>query len=200
VGDSTYRALLQIGIETIKELREAKPDVLERYIGNYGLDLWHKAHGQHLSEVVAYHETKSVSTENTFEENKTDLNFLQNELVRMTEKIAFELRQENKMAGCISVKIRYPDFETNSRQTTIPYSFYDDELIPHAKDLFQKLYKKGQAIRLLGVRLSELTSEAVQTNLFADKERKADLYKAIDDVKNRFGKKALTKATGKNKL
>jgi DNA polymerase IV len=200
VGDQTYRALLQIGIETIKELREAKLDLLERYIGNYGADLWRKAQGIHEGLVQAYHETKSVSTENTFEENKTDLNFLLNELVRMTEKIAFELRQENLMAGCVAVKIRYPDFETTSRQTTLPYTFYDDEIIPVAKDLFQKLYRKGQAVRLLGVRLSELTSEAVQTNLFADKERKADLYKAIDAVKNRFGKSSLTKATGKNKL
>ena len=197
VGDQTFRALLQIGIESIKELREAKPAMLERYIGNYGIDLWHKAHGRHDGRVLEYHEAKSVSTENTFEENKTDINFLMTELARMTEKISFELRQENKMAGCISVKIRYPDFETTSRQTTVPYTFYDDELIPVAKDLFHKLYRKGQAVRLLGVRLSELTNEAVQTNLFANKEKKADLYKAIDDVKNRFGKASLTKATGK---
>lgn len=200
VGDQTFRSLMQIGIETIKELRESKIELLERYIGNYGVDLWHKAHGRHEGLVVEYHETKSVSTENTFEENKTDTNFLLNELVRMTEKIAFELRQENKMAGCISVKIRYPDFETTSRQTTIPYTFYDDELIPVAKDLFHKLYRKGQPVRLLGVRLNELTEEAVQTNLFADKEKKADLYKAIDDVKNRFGKTSLTKASGKSKI
>jgi DNA polymerase IV len=200
VGEQTFRSLLQIGIETIKELREAKIEMLERYAGNYGVDLWHKAQGRHEGLVVEYHETKSVSTENTFEENKTDVNFLLTELVRMTEKIAFELRQENKMAGCISVKIRYPDFETTSRQTTVPYTFYDDELIPVARELFHKLYRKGQPVRLLGVRLNELTNEAVQTNLFADKEKKAELYKAIDGVKNRFGKTSLTKATGKFKI
>ncbi len=197
VGDHTFRSLLQVGIETIRELREAKPEMLERYLGNYGLDLWHRAHGRHTSEVASYHETKSVSTENTFDQNKTDIGFLMTELVRMTEKIAFELRQENKMAGCVSVKIRYPDFETTSRQTTIPYTFYDDELIPVAKDLFHKLYRKGHPVRLMGVRLSELTNEAVQTNLFTDTQKKAGLYKAIDDVKNRFGKGFLTKATGK---
>lgn len=197
VGQQTFRTLLQVGIETIQELRQAKPEMLEHYLGNYGLDLWHKAQGRHEGEVTPYHEAKSVSTENTFDENKTDLNFLMNELVRMTEKIAFELRQENKMAGCMAVKIRYPDFETTSRQSTIPYTFYDDELIPVAKDLFHKLYRKGQPIRLLGVRLSELTDEAVQTNLFIDTEKKADLYKAIDDVKNRFGRSSLTKAAGK---
>jgi DNA polymerase-4 len=197
VGSQTYRSLLQIGIETIRELREAKPALLEHYLGNYGLDLWQKAHGRHEGAVTPYHEAKSVSTENTFEENKTDTDFLLTELVRMTENIAFELRKENKMAGCISVKIRYPDFETTSRQTTIPYTFYDDELIPVARDLFAKLYRRGNPVRLLGVRLSELTADAVQTNLFTDTEKKAELYKAIDDVKSRFGRGSLTKATGK---
>jgi DNA polymerase-4 len=197
VGDHTFRSLLQLGIETMKELREAKPAMLEHFLGKYGLDLWHKAHGRHDGEVSPYHEAKSVSTESTFNENTTDMVFLMAELVRMTEKIAFELRQDNKMAGCMAVKIRYPDFETTSRQTTIPYTFYDDELIPVAKDLFHKLYRKGHPIRLMGVRLSELTGEAVQTNLFADLGKKAELYKAIDDVKNRFGKSSLTKATGK---
>ena len=98
--------------------------------GKYGAELWNKSHGIHNGEVVSYHEAKSISTENTFDENIADAEILLNELVQQTEKIAYELRQDNKMAGCIAVKIRYPDFETTSRQTTIPYTFYDDELIP----------------------------------------------------------------------
>ena len=117
------------------------------------------------------------------------------ELVRLTEKIAFELRQDKKFAGCVTVKIRYPDFETTSKQVTVPYTCSDDEIIPVAKELFHKLYKKGTPVRLLGVRLSELTNEAVQTNLFDDVEKKSDLYKAIDDVKNRFGKFKLKRAS-----
>jgi DNA polymerase-4 len=97
----------------------------------------------------------------------------------------------------VAVKIRYPDFETTSRQTTIPYTFYDDELIPVAKELFHKLYRKGQKVRLMGVRLSDLTNEAVQTNLFSDQQKKADLYNAIDEVKERFGRNSLGKAGGK---
>jgi DNA polymerase-4 len=124
------------------------------------------------------------------------MDFLMAELVRMTERVAYELRQDDKTAGCIAVKIRYPDFETTSRQVTIPYTFYDDELIAKAKELFHKLYRKGQPIRLLGVRLSELTSEAIQTNLFENTKKKTDLYKAIDDVKNKFGKYAVVKAGG----
>ncbi len=95
----------------------------------------------------------------------------------------------------MAVKIRYPDFETTSRQTSISFTCADDELIPVVKDLFNKLYKKGKPIRLLGVRLSELTQGAVQANLFSDTERKSDLYKAIDEVKNRFGKMKIKRAS-----
>ncbi len=196
VGDQTNRDLLQLGIETIRELRLANPDMLLRQLGKLGPELWNKAHGRHSGAVNPYQEAKSVSTENTYETDITDLSFLESELVRMTEKIAYELRQENKLAGCIAVKIRYPDFETTSRQTTIPYTFYDDELIPQARALFRQLYRKGCAVRLLGVRLSELTAEAKQTNLFQDIDRKSDLYKAIDSVKNQFGKESINKAGG----
>ena len=120
------------------------------------------------------------------------------EIVRMTEKIAFELRKEEKVTGCITVKLRYPDFETTSRQISIPYTNADDEIIPVAKNLFHKIYKKGQPIRLLGVRLSDLTNDAVQTNLFQNIERKNVLYKAIDDVKKRFGSNSVNRASGKS--
>ena len=196
VGDHTYETLKEMGVFTIRDLSEVPVEVLEQRLGKYGVDLWSKSRGIHSSEVVPYHEAKSISTENTFEENKTDMDFLMAELVRMTERVAYELRQDDKTAGCIAVKIRYPDFETTSRQVSIPYTFYDDELIAKAKELFHKLYRKGQPIRLLGVRLSELTSEAVQTNLFVDTQKKSDLYKAIDDVKNKFGKDAVIKAGG----
>jgi DNA polymerase-4 len=197
VGDQTYENLKAIGVYTIRDLSEQSPEVLEKRFGKYGLDLWNKAQGIHHGEVTPYYETKSISTESTFEENILDVDRLMTELVHMTERVAYELRQDNKTAGCIAVKIRYPDFETTSKQTTIPYTFYDDELIPKAKELFHKLWRKGLPVRLMGVRLSELTEEAVQTNLFNDAEKKNDLYKAIDDVKNRFGKYSITKATGK---
>lgn len=193
IGTQTYQQLLTMGIKTLGDISSRTPAELELWLGNYGVELWSRAQGIHNSEVVPYHEAKSISTENTFDTNKTSVDFLLSQLVRMTEKIAFELRQDNKMAGCIAVKIRYPDFETTSRQTTIPYTFYDDELIPVAKDLFDKLYRKGQPVRLIGVKLSELTNEAVQTNLFVNTERKAGLYKAIDAVKDRFGKGAIVR-------
>lgn len=194
VGHHTYNTLLSLGIKTIKDISEYNITELERVLGKYGVDLWNKSQGKHTGEVTAFHEAKSISTENTFEENKSDPTFLLSELVRMTEKIAYELRQDGKLAGCLAVKIRYGDFSTFSKQLAIENTCRDDELIPIAKDLFTKLHKRGTPVRLLGVRLSEFTNHAVQASLFDDAGKKNDLYKAIDDVKNKFGKYALKKA------
>lgn len=194
VGESTYTRLKGMGIYTIQQLSETPVADLEKKLGKYGPDLWRKSQGIHESAVHPYHESKSISTENTFEENTTDVPFLLSELVRMTEKVAYELRQDKKLTGCIAVKIRYPDFETTSRQTTIDYTMRDDELIPVAIDLFHQLYRKGQPVRLLGARLSELTSHVLQGSLFDDGGKKDELYKAIDAVKNKYGRSALQKA------
>jgi DNA polymerase-4 len=194
VGDHTFEKLKAMGIFTIEQLSETPIEILEQKLGHNGASLWRKSQGIHHGEVHPYHEAKSISTENTFEENKSDLNFLLSELVRMTEKVAYELRKDEKLTGCIAVKIRYPDFETTSKQATIDYTFRDDELIPQAIDLFHKLYRKGEPVRLLGIRLSELTNEATQGSLFDDAEKKTNLYKAIDAVKDKFGKGFLQKA------
>ena len=194
VGKQTFSALKAMNIHFIKDILNYSREELEEQLGKYGSDLWSKAQGIHSSEVHPYHEAKSISTENTFEENTTDIDFLLSELVRMTEKVAHELRQDQKITGCVAVKIRYYDFETTSRQTTINYTFRDDQLTPVVMDLFHKLYRKGIPVRLIGVRLSELTNHAIQGSLFDDGKKKNNLYKAIDDVKNKFGKTALQKA------
>lgn len=195
VGEHTYEVLKAMGIATINDISEKTVEELEERLGKWGIDLWYKSQGIHHGEVSNYHEAKSISSEHTFNENKLDIGYLKSELVRLTEKISYELRQDGKVAGCIALKIRYHDFETVSRQTTVTYTCADDEIIPVVKELFDKLYKKGEPVRLLGVRLSELTNDAIQTNLFDDVESKKDLYKAIDNVKERFGKAAVKRAS-----
>jgi DNA polymerase-4 len=199
VGAHTYEVLKEMGIYFIGDILKHPIEALEKRLGKWGFDLYNKAKGIHISEVHPFHEAKSISTENTFEDNKTDMTFILSELVRMTEKIAYELRQDEKLTGCIAVKIRYPNFETTSKQTTIDYTFRDDELIPAAMQLFHQLYRKGKPIRLLGVRLSDFTNHALQGSLFDDGVKKTNLYKAIDGVKNKYGKGALQKARTVNK-
>lgn len=193
VGAQLQNVFRALRINTIGDIANQTKEFLEENIGKYGIDLWYRAQGIHYGEVNNYREAKSISTENTFDENKTDVDFLLKELVRMTEKIAYELRQDEVLCSCVAVKIRYKDFETTSKQTTIPVTCMDDELIPVAKKLFNELYRKGNAVRLLGVRLSNFTNKAIQANLFNNIEKKTHLYKAIDSVKDRYGKGAVKK-------
>jgi DNA polymerase-4 len=191
VGEHTLKTMHSLGIMTISDLSAYPQHLLESNFGKYGEVLKQKAIGNYAGTVHHFHEAKSISTEHTFSENTADLDFLQAELLRMTEKLGHELREDGKMTKCVAVKIRYPDFETHTRQMAIAPSSYDDELIKVVKDLFENLYKQKQPVRLIGVRFSELTSSSLQTDLFENRVRKANLYTAIDDVKQRFGKKSL---------
>jgi DNA polymerase-4 len=178
---------------TIGELANYPLHILEMHLGKYGEVLLQKANGTYSGSVQTYHEAKSISTERTFGENTSDQDFLHTELRRMTEKLGFELRSEGKMTRCVAIKIRYPDFETHTKQVSIHPSSYDDELLRVVKDLFVQLYKSGKPIRLLGIRFSDLVSDSVQTDLFENRVQKSKLYAAIDGVKNRFGKKSLNR-------
>jgi DNA polymerase-4 len=191
VGEHMLKSMHSLGIMTISDLSAYPRHLLEQNFGNYAEVLQQKAEGIHSGSVHHFHEAKSMSTEHTFSENTADQDFLQAELLRMTEKLGHELREDGKMTKCVAVKIRYPDFETHTRQMAIAPSSYDDELIKVVKDLFENLYKQKQPVRLIGVRFSELTSSSLQTDLFENRVRKANLYTAIDDVKLRFGKKSL---------
>ena len=195
VGKQTERQLKEMGIFTIKELAHTPVEVLEKTFGASGGSLFKKAHGIYYSAVEPYSEQKSISHENTFGEDVADLHFLQNELVRLTEKTAFSLREEQRLTGCVTVKIKYANFEKVTRQEVIDYSALDDVLIEKVKSIFLKLYKRGEKVRLLGVRFSQLIPFNIQMNLFNNEEEKLKLYKAVDTIKNKWGKELLTKAS-----
>jgi DNA polymerase IV len=194
-GKQTQQQLHSMGIFTIEQLAHTPIKNLEHVFGKWGLRLWEKAHGIDETPVENYSEQKSISHENTFNDDSNNLDFLNKELVRLTEKTAFELRQEGKITGCVTVKIRYEDFTTVSKQEVIDYSALDDVLLAKVKDLFVKLYKKDQKVRLLGVRFSHLVPMTMQMNLFNNETEKMDLFKTIDNIKNEFGSGVIQKAT-----
>ena len=195
VGKQTQAQLFNMGIKTIEQLAHTPYETLEKTFGKWGTALWNKAHGISDSIVKQYSEQKSISHENTFNEDTTDLVFLNKELVRLTEQTAYDLRDEKKLTGCVTVKIKYADFEKTTRQEIIDYTALDDVLLTKVKNLFQKLYKKGEKIRLLGVRFSQLIPFTMQMNLFDDSQERLHLYQAIDGIKNQFGKNFVTKAS-----
>ncbi len=194
VGKQTEQQLKTFGIYTIEDIAKTPIEVMERICGKWGESLWHKAHGRGSAEITTDWEQKSMSHENTFDTDYTDISFLHQELVRLTEKTAYSLREDEKMTGCVTVKIRYSDFETSSCQETINYTALDDTLIAKVKDLFNKNWEKGRAVRLLGVRFSHLIPITMQMSLFDNNAEKLNLYKAVDDIKDRFGNKLVTKA------
>jgi len=199
VGKQTQIELHNIGINTIEQIAQTSIDVLEYRFGKWGKKLWEKAHGISHSVVEQYSEQKSMSNENTFHEDCNDIQFLHTELVKLTEETAYDLRKDEKLTGCITIKLRYSDFTTVSKQEVIDYTALDNVLIAKVKDLFNKLYRKGGKVRLLGVRFSHLIPMTIQMNLFDDAIEKLELFKAVDTIKNQFGSDTVMKATSLKK-
>jgi DNA polymerase-4 len=203
VGKQTEFQLKNMGIYTIGQLAQTGVDVLEKAFGKWGESLWKKANGLYYSPVEPYSEQKSISRENTFDEDQDDAEFLHNELVRLTERAAYDLRSEEKLTGCVTVKIKYADFEIATRQEVIAYTALDDVLLAKAKSIFGKACNGSKKIRLLGVRFSQLIPFTMQMDLFDNTEEKLHLYQTVDAIKNQFGAGAVTKATvlkGRKKL
>ena len=195
VGQHTEQQLKNHGIYTIADLARTPVELLTRLVGKAGQSLHDKAHGIGSTRIETDWEQKSISHENTFDTDYTDTSFLLSELVRLTEKAAYALREDEKLTGCLTVKIRYSNFETSTRQETIDYTALDDLLIAKARDLFQKSWQKGRPVRLLGVRLSHFIPMTIQMSLFDNQVSKLNLYKAVDGIKNQFGKNLLVKGS-----
>jgi DNA polymerase IV len=196
VGKQTALLLLKMGVETIKTLSDIPVEMMQNLLGKNGADLCRKASGIDETPITPYQEQKSISTENTFQQDTIDMQLLNSDLVRMTEKIAFDLRKQNRLTGCVAVKLRYSNFETFTKQVTIPYTNADHVLIKTAKELFDKLYEKRMLIRLLGIRFTQLIPGNYQISLFDDTRQSINLYQAIDSIKKRFGEALVVRAAG----
>ena len=199
VGKETAMLLLKMGVETVKVLSEIPIEMMQNLLGKSGTDLWRKAQGIDESPVVPYREVKSISTEETFQQDTIDMDFLRSEIVRMTEKIAFQLREQNKLTGCISVKLRYSDFDTHVKQVSIPFTNSDHILLKKAWELLTKLYERRMLIRLVGVKFTNLVPGNYQISLYEDTQEMINLYQAIDSVKHRYGENLLIRARGVGK-
>jgi DNA polymerase IV len=195
VGEKTAQFLSNMGVRQVRTLREIPQEFLQRIMGKPGVTLWQRAHGIDDTPVEPYSERKSISSEQTFAEDTIDIIGLRATLARMTERLAFSLRESEKLTACITVKIRYADFNTVTKQARIPYSASDHELGRKAQELFEQLYDRRQRLRLIGLRFSHLISGGYQINLFEDTQKQLRLYEAIDKIKFRFGADAVMRAS-----
>ena len=196
VGDKTFQLLSRIGIRTIQTLSEVPVLVLQQMIGVNGKELWKKANGIDENPVVPYSERKSISTERTFSTDTMDLLELKRLISGMAEKLAYQLRQEKWLTSTIVIKIRYANFDTETKQHRVAYTSADHTLSRIALELFNKVYTRRMRLRLVGLRFTDLVHGNHQMNLFEDTEEQMNLYQTMDYLKNRFGADAVGRASG----
>ena len=195
IGEKTYQLLRSMGVEKVYTLQDMPVELLNMVLGENGITIWKKANAIDTSPVVPYNERKSISSEETFESDTIDIIKIKSIFITMTEKLAFQLRVENKLTACVTVKLRYSDFNTHTMQLRIPYTSCDHTLIATVKELFEKLYRKRLLIRLIGVRFSHLVGGGHQINLFEDSQEIILLYQAMDKIRRRYGEDKIHRAT-----
>jgi DNA polymerase-4 len=171
-------------------------EILQQMIGKNGLELWKKANGIDNNPVEPYRERKSISTEHTFEQDTIDIPKLKAMIIGMVEKLGFQLRSEQWLTSTVTLKIRYANFDTETKQCRIPYTSSDETLIARVNELFDKLYQRRMRLRLLGIQLSGLVRGTQQIHLFEDTLEKVALAQAMDKIKTRFGFDAIARCAG----
>jgi DNA polymerase IV len=187
IGNVTAQTLRNMGVSQVGTLSLMPLKLLEKTFGKLGKTLWEKANGIDFSPVIPYSEQKSISKEMTFEKDTTDVTLLKALFINMTEQLTYDLRKSGHCAGCISVKIRYSNFDTQSKQMSIPITTADHVLIAHALELFEKLYDRRLLIRLVGIRFTKLVRGMEQLNLFDKSAKLAPLYQAMDNIRDWYG-------------
>ncbi len=194
VGDKTYQILRNLGVDKVKVIQEMPLEMMISVLGANGKTIWKRANGIDNPPIIAFHERKSLSTERTFNKDTIDMKKLKETIFAMAENLAYQLRKGDKLTGTISVKIRYSDFNTYSRQIKIPYTSADHIIIPTVLELFEKLYQRRLLIRLVGVKVSDIVSGNYQINLFDDNVQMLNLYNAMDTIRNKYGELSVMRA------
>lgn len=196
IGDKTFHLLRSMGIGTIGTLSMVPVEMMEKVLGKNGIIIWKKANGIDNSDIKPYSHRKSISTERTFDKDTIDVVRMKELLSGMVEALAFEMRQKQRLTSCVTMKIRYSNFDTHTLQKRIPYTAFDHQLIPVVKELFERLYQRRMLIRLIGVKFSHLVQGVQQLNMFEDTPKSVNLYKAMDKLRNRYGERSIRRAVG----
>ncbi|QRR04179.1 DNA polymerase IV [Dyadobacter sandarakinus] len=187
VGDKTDKILYNMGVKYVRTIQDMPVEMLTEVLGKNGTLLWNRANGFDNSPIIPFHERKSISNERTFGKDTGDVKRMREMIRAMAENLAYQLRNGNKLTSCVSVKIRYSDFNTFSRQLKIPYTSADHMLIPQTERLFEQLYNRRMMVRLVGVSFSDLVTGNYQINLFDDTAELMNLYQAMDHIRNKYG-------------
>lgn len=193
IGEKTYPLLRNMGISQIRTLQEMDALTLRRVLGQNGVVIWNKANGVDNSEVIPFHQNKSISKEHTFDQDTIDMVQLRKIMLSMADELAFDLRRDGRLTSCVTVKIRYSNFDTHTMQAKLPYTASERLISEKVLELFNKLYSRRMLIRLIGVRLSNLIWGAQQLDLFEDRIEDINLSRAIDRIRIKYGHQAIVR-------
>ncbi|HUF00016.1 MAG TPA: DNA polymerase IV [Anaerolineales bacterium] len=193
VGPKTSARLTELGIYTIGDLARWPEGELIRMFGENGRDLARHSKGIDDRPITTEHETKSISQEITYSKDVRDDAVLQKTLHEMSAEVGKQLRRNNLAGRTIKLKLRWPDFTTLTRQTTLNNpTDQEDEIERVALDLLRTVRKPFQAVRLIGVGVTGLGQPIRQLRLWdtdAEKERK--LQEVVDELQEKYGKNAI---------
>lgn len=194
IGPKMYQTLEQLGLYTIGDIANwPEQDFINRF-GIHGQDLAKRAKGIDISPVTTSRETKSISKEVTFKEDISNKEKLLSVLQKQSESIEKTLQKEHLQGTTIRVKFRWPNFETITRQTTLPEPTDQASVIfETAKTLFAKNWKPGFPVRLIGVEISGFHIPEKQLSLWEVQkyQKNGEVDQAITEIKQRYGENTI---------
>jgi DNA polymerase-4 len=185
----------EIGIHTIGDIANWPEADLIRRFGKNGADLSRHAHGISESPIITEHETKSISQETTFTRDIQDPERLKQTLREQSAQVGEQLRKENLKGRTVKLKLRWHDFTTLTRQTTLPSpTDQDEEIYTAVLGLFEGVWKPAQPVRLLGVGVSHFDSPPPVRQLSLWDVEPAEhvrLRQVLDELQARYGSRVI---------
>ena len=200
LGKRTVPKLYNMQIKTIGDLAKTNKRILQDKFGKHGTMMWEYANGIDDSEVKYIQEKpKGIGNSVTLPEDISNIDKLEEIVLALAEQVTYRLRKQNMLARVVNVQLRNKDFVDTSHQRKLPNATASTkEIFKHAKELLEQMYRKGTAIRLIGVRVDDLTDkEEMQISLFHDEaknEKQEKLDKTIDKLKEKYGYNFITRA------
>ena len=200
LGKRTVPKLYNMQIKTIGDLAKTNKRILQDKFGKHGSMMWEYANGIDNSEVKYQKEKpKGIGNSVTLPEDISNIDKLEEILLALTEQVTYRLRKQKMLAKVVNVQLRNKDFVDTSHQRKLSNATASTkEIFSYAKELLEQMYRKGTPIRLIGVRVDDLTDkEEMQISLFQDEvknEKQEKLDKTIDKLKEKYGYNLITRA------
>ena len=199
IGKKTEELLKKSGIYLVEQLARMPDSILENLLGKNGKKMKLLAQGIDESPVTPPSTAKSIGKETTFGTNITEKAVLVKELLKISQMVGYAARKKGYKGRTITLKIRFQDFTTFNRSKTLENSTHlDDIIFKTVVELLDKVSHKKGGVRLLGIKLSNLTlgNERKQLKFLIDEEDKLEqLTQSLDKIKEKFGSKAVTRAS-----